>query len=205
MWNEKEILNYLHINLKESRLQHSLNVSETAVALAVIYGENIEKARIAGLVHDCVKNMKNEELIKVARSHEIQLNEIYLRNPSILHGLVGSIVAREVMGIQDEDILNAICYHTTGRKNMSSLEKIIYIADYIEPLRQFKGVEELRSLSKVDLDGAVIQSLEYTIKYVVDQKGLLHTDTIDARNYLLCNYSRWEYEKEEKTKKNSKL
>ena len=190
MWNEKEILDYLHINLKESRLQHSISVSETAVALAVQYGEDVEKAKIAGLAHDCVKNMENEELIKVAMDHEIQLNEIYLHNPSILHGLVGSIVAREIMGIQDEDILNSICYHTTGRKNMSSLEKIIYIADYIEPLRQFKGVEELRNLSKVDLDAAVILSLENTIKYVVDQKGLLHTDTIDARNYLLCNYSR---------------
>ena len=70
MWNEKEMLDYLHINLKESRLRHSLSVSETAVTLAVKYGEDIEKARIAGLVHDCVKNMKDAELIKVARMHE---------------------------------------------------------------------------------------------------------------------------------------
>ena len=148
MWNEKEMLHYLHINLNESRLKHSLSVSETAVALATKYGENIEKARIAGLVHDCAKNMKDDELIKVASEHEIQIDEIYIHNPSILHGLVGSIIAREVMEIQDEDILNAISYHTTGRKNMSILEKIIYIADYIEPLRKFNGVEELRILSE---------------------------------------------------------
>ena len=190
MWNEKEMLDYLHINLKGSRFRHSLSVSETAVVLATKYGENIEKARIAGLVHDCVKNMKDAELIKVAKAHGIQIDEIYLHSPSILHGLVGSIIAREVMGIQDEDILNAICYHTTGRKNMSILEKIIYIADYIEPLREFNGVEELRSLSKVDLDAAVILSLENTIKYVISQKGLLHIDTIHARNYLLSKYSR---------------
>ena len=190
MWNEKEMLHYLKLNLKESRLRHSLNVSETAVTLAVIYGENIEKARIAGLIHDCVKNKTDEELIKLAIEHEIQLDEIYLKNPSILHGLVGSILAREVMGIYDEDILNAICYHTTGRKNMSLLEKIIYIADYIEPSRKFNGVEELRSLSNIDLDAAVIKSFDNTIKYVIDQKGLLHTDTIEARNYLLSKYSR---------------
>ena len=190
MWNEKEMLDYLHINLKENRFRHSISVSETAVALATKYGGNIEKARIAGLVHDCVKYMKGDELIKVASSHEVQLDEIYLHNPLILHGLVGSIIAREVMGIEDEDILNAIHYHTTGRKNMSILEKIIYIADYIEPLRSFSGVEELRNLSEVDLDAAVILSLENTIKYVISEKGLLHTDTVEARNYLLCKYSR---------------
>ncbi|WP_291632484.1 bis(5'-nucleosyl)-tetraphosphatase (symmetrical) YqeK [Clostridium sp.] len=195
MWNEKEMLDYLQKNLKESRLRHSLSVSETSVTLATIYGENIEKARIAGLVHDCVKNMTDEQLIKVAMEHEVQIDEIYTHNPSILHGLVGSIIARSIMGIYDEDILNAIRYHTTGRRNMSSLEKIIYIADYIEPLRKFSGVEELRSLSKVNLDEAIIQSLENTIKYVISQKGLLHIDTIDARNYLLCKQSGGKYEK----------
>jgi predicted HD superfamily hydrolase involved in NAD metabolism len=190
MWNEKQMLNYLYINLKESKLKHSLSVSETAVTLAEKYGENIEKARISGLVHDCAKCMKDEELIKVARDHEIQLDEIYLTNPSILHGLVASIIAKEVMGIEDEDMLMAIRYHTTGRKHMSVLEKIIYIADYIEPLRAFDGVEELRSLSNIDLDAAVVKSLESAIKYVISQNGLLHTDTIHARNYLLSKDGR---------------
>lgn len=190
MWNEKQMLNYLNINLTESKLKHSLSVSETAVGLAVKYGENTEKARISGLVHDCAKNMKDEELIKVAREHEIQLDEIYLSNPSILHGLVSSIIAKEVMGIEDEDMLMAIRYHTTGRKRMSVLEKIIYIADYIEPLRTFGGVEELRILSNIDLDEAVVQSLENTIRYVISQNELLHIDTIHARNYLLSKHSR---------------
>jgi len=185
MWDEKEMFHYLQINLKESRLKHSLSVSDTAVTLATIYGQNIEKARIAGLVHDCAKNMTAEQLVKVAKEYKIEIDEIYKQNPSILHGLVGSIIAQSVMGILDEDILSAIRYHTTGRKNMSILEKIIYIADYIEPLRKFNGVEELRNLSKIDLDAAIIQSLENTIKYVISQKGLLHIDTIYARNYLL--------------------
>lgn len=190
MWNEKAMLEYLHTNLKESRFQHSLSVSETAVALALKYGEDTKKAGIAGLVHDCGKCMKDSELIEVAMNHKIQLDEVYLHDPSILHGPVGSIIAREVMGIEDKDILSAIYYHTTGRKNMSVLEKIIYIADYIEPLREFNGVEELRSLSEQNLDAAVIQSLEDTIKYVLSQNKLLHTDTIDARNYLLSKHSR---------------
>ncbi|MBU3128415.1 bis(5'-nucleosyl)-tetraphosphatase (symmetrical) YqeK [Clostridium tagluense] len=190
MWNEKEMLHYLHTNLSESRLKHSLSVSETAVTLAAKYGENIESARIAGLVHDCAKNVKGAELIKIASEHEIHIDEIYTNNPAILHGLVGSIIAREIMGIQNEKILSAIRYHTTGRKNMSILEKIIYISDYIEPLRKFKGVEELRTLSLMNLDAAVMQSLENTIIYVISQKELLHIDTIHARNYLLSKNRR---------------
>jgi predicted HD superfamily hydrolase involved in NAD metabolism len=190
MWNEKQMLNYLYENLKENKLKHSLSVSETAVTLAEKYGENIDKARISGLVHDCAKGMKDEELIKIARDHDIQLDVIHINNPSILHGLVASIIAKEEMGIEDEDMLMAIKYHTTGRKDMSLLEKIIYIADYIEPLRTFDGVEELRGLSNIELDLAVIKSLENAIKYVISQNGLLHTDTIHARNYLLSKNSR---------------
>jgi len=190
MWNEKKMLNYLEENLKENRLRHSLSVSETAVLLATKYDQNTEKARIAGLVHDCAKNMTDAELIKVVMDHEIELNEIDLQNPSILHGLVGSIIAKETMGICDEDILMSICFHTTGRKNMSILEKIIYISDYIEPLREFTGLERLRSLAEIDLDAAVLKSFDNTIKYVISQKELLHTDTIDARNYLLSKNSR---------------
>lgn len=190
MWNEKQMLNYLKINLKESRLRHSLSVSKTAVLLAAKYDQNIEKARIAGLVHDCAKNMTETQFIKVATDHEIVLNEIEKRNPSILHGLVGSIIAKEKMGICDEDILMAIRYHTTGRKNMSILEKVIYIADYIEPLRQFSGVDELRCLIEIDLDSAVLKSFDNSINYIINQNGMLHTDTIDARNYLLIENSR---------------
>ena len=185
MWNEKQMLDYIKTNLKESRFRHSLSVSDTGALLAGRYNQNIEKAHIAGLVHDCAKNLTDVQLIKVARDHKIEISDIEIQNPSILHGLVASIIAKEEMGINDEDILMSIRYHTTGRKNMSILEKIIYIADYIEPLRKFNGVEELRNLSKIDLDAAIIQSLENTIKYVISQKGLLHIDTIYARNYLL--------------------
>lgn len=190
MWNVEQIINYLHINLSEKKVAHSLSVSDTAVALAAKYGENVESARIAALVHDCAKDMKAEELIRIARDYGAQLDDVFLNNPTILHGLVGSIIAREIMSIEDEDILNAICYHTTGRKNMSTLEKIIYIADYTEPLREFPGVEQVRVLCSVDLDAAVLKSLENVIIYVIGEKQLLHIDTIDARNYLLKNQGR---------------
>ncbi|MBU3160125.1 bis(5'-nucleosyl)-tetraphosphatase (symmetrical) YqeK [Clostridium frigoris] len=190
MWNEKEMLNYIKKNLKESRFKHSVSVSETAIELATIYGQNIEKARIAGLVHDCAKNLADDQLMKMAIDHRIELDEVSKQSPQIIHGLVGSIIARDIMEIQDEDILNSIRYHTTGRKNMSILEKIIFISDYIEPLRTFKGKEEVRSLSRVNLDVAVMMCLENTIKYVISKKQLLHIDTVYARNYLLSENSR---------------
>jgi len=194
MWNEKQMLDYIKINLKESRFNHSLSVSDTAVILAKRYDQNIEKAKVAGLVHDCAKNLTGDQLIKVARDHKIEVSDIEMKNPSILHGLVASLVAKEEMGINDEDILMSIRYHTTGRKNMSVLEKIIYIADYIEPLRKFSGVEELRGLTQIDLDAAILKSFDNTIKYVISKSGLLHMDTIDARNYLLSKNRRWNYE-----------
>ncbi|MBU3072996.1 bis(5'-nucleosyl)-tetraphosphatase (symmetrical) YqeK [Clostridium estertheticum] len=190
MWNEKEILDYIKKNLKESRFKHSVSVSKTAIELATIYGQNIEKARIAGLVHDCAKNLADEQLIKMATDHNIELDEVSRQSPQIIHGLVGSIIARDVMEIHDEDILNSIKYHTTGRRDMSILEKIIFISDYIEPLRTFNGKDEVRRLSKVNLDVAVILCLENTIKYVISQKRLLHIDTIYARNYLLSEKTR---------------
>ncbi|WP_298837757.1 bis(5'-nucleosyl)-tetraphosphatase (symmetrical) YqeK [Clostridium sp.] len=190
MWNEKEMFDYIKKNLKESRFKHSVSVSETAIKLATVYGQNIEKARIAGLVHDCAKNLTNDQLIKITTEHKIELDDVSKESPQIIHGLVGSIIARDVMKIDDEDILNSIRYHTTGRKNMSILEKIIFISDYIEPLRTFKGKEEVRDLSRVNLDGAVMMCLENTIRYVICKKQLLHIDTIYARNYLLSENSR---------------
>ncbi|MGH4051020.1 MAG: bis(5'-nucleosyl)-tetraphosphatase (symmetrical) YqeK [Clostridium sp.] len=190
MWNEKQMLDYIKVNLKESRFNHSLSVSDTAALLAKRYHQNIEKAHIAGLVHDCAKNLTNIQLIKVVSDHKIEISDIEIQNPSILHGLVASIIAKDEMGINDEDILMSIRYHTTGRKNMSTLEKIIYIADYIEPLRAFSGVEELRSLTQIDLDAAILKSFDNTIKYIISKSGLLHMNTIDARNYLLSKSRR---------------
>ena len=106
---------------------------------------------------------------------------------NLMHGLAGSIIAKHIMGIEDEDVLNSISYHTTGRKNMTILEKIIYIADYIEPMRNFPGVDELRKIAYSNLDEALLLSFDNTIKYVITKGQLLHLDTIEARNYILYN------------------
>lgn len=185
MWSEDKIQDYLKVNLKDKRYEHSLGVKKTAVKLAEIYNVDTNKAKIAGLVHDCAKNMKNEELIKIADEHKLHIDEVFKNSPQLLHGVIAAVIAKEDMGIEDEDILNAIIYHTTGRENMSTLEKIIYIADYIEPSRDFPGVDELRKMAFEDLDKALLKAFDNTIKFVIEKGELLHKNTVYGRNYIL--------------------
>lgn len=185
MWKEEKIINYLKSNLKEDRFKHSLSVRDTAEKLATIYGADIEKAKIAGLVHDCAKNMSNEDLIKIAKDNGVIIDEVFYNSPQLMHGLVGSIIAKQLMGIEDKEILDAIKYHTTGKKNMTLLEKVIYIADYIEPTRKFPGVCSLRQQAYTNLDKAVLLSFNDSIKFIIDSGKLIHNLTIEARNYLL--------------------
>lgn len=185
MWTEEEIVSYLKENLKEKRFKHSLSVRDTAVKLAEFYNEDAEKAKIAGLVHDCAKYLVYRETIEISKKYGYDIDEISLKNPELLHGVAGAYIAKNTMGIEDKQILNAIVCHTTGKINMSVLEKIIFIADYIEPLRNFPGVEEVRRKTYENLDEALIMAFNKTIKYVVENGQLLHLDTVKARNYLM--------------------
>lgn len=189
MWNEEKIREYLKINLKKNRFEHSLSVMETSIMLSKKYDEDLFKAKMAGLLHDCAKNMSDEEILNLIKSHGFKADEIFLKCPQLMHGKAASIIAEELMDVRDKDILSAIEYHTTGKKNMSKLEKIIYIADYIEPLRQFQGVEKLREAAQINLDEALLSSFDMTIKFVIDKGQLLHLNTVEGRNYLILNMS----------------
>lgn len=185
MWTENEIIEYLKNNLKESRFKHSLSVRDTAVKLAEKYNADVEKARLAGLVHDCAKNVEPNEIINICTEAGYNLNEVETFNPGIAHGLAGSVIAKNKMGIMDADVLSAVRFHTTGKKDMTLLEKIIYIADYVEPLRDFPGVDELRKTVNKNLDEAMLLSFDQTIKYVIKRGMLIHLDTVEARNYMI--------------------
>lgn len=185
MWNEEQIIEYLKEKLKKNRYEHSLGVRDTAIKLAEIYNADVKKARAAGLVHDCAKYMSDEEILSIAEQNDIYIDEVSRVNPQLLHGSIAAVIAKNIMGIYDEEILNAVKYHTTGKKNMSSLEKIVYISDYIEPLRDFPGVEDLRKKAFTDLDGAMLDAFNNTIKVVIIRNQLLHVNTIQGRNYLI--------------------
>lgn len=147
--------------LDQKRYEHTLGVAYTATALAMCYGENIEKAELAGLLHDCAKCMDNEKRIHICEKYNLTISEAEQRNPFLLHAKVGAHLAGKKYNVEDEDIINAILYHTTGRPEMSLLEKIVYIADYIEPARdQAPNLETIRYLAFHDLDKALIKILE---------------------------------------------
>lgn len=187
MWNETQMELYLKNNLKEGRLKHSFGVRDTAEILAKKYGSDPCKARIAGLIHDCAKQMDKNKILDICVQDGYKLDYIAYKNPGIMHGAAGAIIAKKVMEVRDEDILNAITYHTTGRKGMSLLEKIIYLADYIEPSRNFPGVDKLRKTVNEDLNKGLLLSFNSTIELVISRGDLIHLNTIDARNYIICN------------------
>lgn len=124
-------------------------------------------------------------VLETAERHYLNVDEITRREPQLLHGPVGAVVARTEYGIENKEILGAIKYHTTGRKNMSVLEKIIYLADFIEPGRSYPGVDKLRKMAFENLDDAMIQALTNTIRYISGIGGLIHERTVSARNYLI--------------------
>ncbi len=174
-------------SIGKKRLGHSLRVMKESERLAEHYGEDIEKASIAGLLHDCGRYEDKSYLLKKAKEFDIILDEIYTKNDNLLHAHLGMEVARREYGISDPDILNAIRYHTTGREKMSLLEKIVYMADYIEPGREFEGLDQVRSLCYKDIDKALILAIDNTIIYILNNKAIIHEDTIKARNFLLFN------------------
>ena len=171
MWSLEEINNYVKETIKGSRYSHTLGVVETAKELAKINGEDIQKAELAALIHDVAKYIPVDEQVKILEEHGYELDEITLKSPQVLHGFVGAIVAKEKFGIEDEMVLDAVKYHTLAKKDMSTLEKIIYIADMIEPTRDF--------------DKGVLKGLENTILFVIKQGNLIHPLTIEARNFLI--------------------
>jgi predicted HD superfamily hydrolase involved in NAD metabolism len=188
MTNEEflNLQNQLKQILKPSRFTHTLGVIKSAEQMAKRFNVDNEKARVAALLHDCAKNYTNRQMIAIAQAEELPLDEITLAEPQLLHGPVGAVVARQTYGIKDEAILSAIAYHTTGRENMQPLEKIIYLADFIEPGRRYPGVESLReACQEDDLDGACLMAFTNTINYINAIGGLIHPRTINARNALI--------------------
>lgn len=175
--------------LKKSRYKHTLGVVETAKRLAKLHGADVEAAAIAALLHDYGKYVDKKELLEQAKKHKLHIDEVVLDSPALLHGEVGAELVCEDLGVCDEDILNAIRFHTYGRMGMSKLEKIIYIADAVEPGRDYPEVDALRKLADEDLDQALKKALSDSIRFVVEKGHSLHYNTIKLWNDLIINDS----------------
>ena len=172
--------------LDPKRFEHTLGVAYTASALAMCYDVDINKAQTAGLLHDCAKCMSNEKKLSICEKHHIPVNEVERKNPFLLHAKVGSYVAMKQFNIHDQDIINAILNHTTGRPGMSQLEKIIYIADYIDPGRkQAPNLTKVRRLAFQDLDQALLQVLGDTLHYLESINSPIDPMTQKTYEYYL--------------------
>ncbi|HET7628390.1 MAG TPA: bis(5'-nucleosyl)-tetraphosphatase (symmetrical) YqeK [Bacillales bacterium] len=170
--------------LTEQRYEHTVRVTDTAVALAVKYGVNREKAELAGIFHDYAKNRPLHEMNQIITEEDIP-SDLANYPQQLWHAHVGAFLVQREAGISDEDVLAAIAYHTTGRAGMSSLEKVVFLADYIEPGRNFPGVEHVRHLAESELNTAVVQALANTISFLLKAKVKIHPDTLAAYNDLL--------------------
>lgn len=177
---EKKLKKYLD----EDRLWHTLGVMHTAASLAMVYNVDIEKAQLAGLLHDCAKCIPTKKKLKLCKENNIPVSDFEKEHPVLLHAKVGAYIAAEKYGVKDPEVLHAIAWHTTGTENMTDLEKIIYISDYIEPARnKAPRLPEIRKIAFQDLDLCMYEILHDTLNYLDSNPNDLDQTTVKAYEY----------------------
>lgn len=183
-----QIQNKLKDTMDYKRFEHTLGVMYTAASLAMVHHVDIEQAMIAGLLHDCAKCIPKQEMFNLCSKYHVVLSDYEISNPALIHAKLGVVIAMEDYGVLDKDILSAIEFHTTGCPDMSVLEQIIYLADYIEPHRRTPGLEQIRELAFNDLDKAMEECSGKTISYlqstssVIDPRSLATYEYYKERN-----------------------
>ncbi len=180
----KDIRKKLKKSLDKQRFEHTMGVMYTAGCLAMANEYSMEKAMLAGLLHDCAKCLPTDEKIALCEKHDIIISAVELENPGLLHAKAGMVLAEEVYEIKDPDILHSIKVHTTGEPAMKLLDKIIFVADYIEPGRkEAPRLEYLRKIAFEDLDRTVAEILYDTIHYLNSKSGAIDPATQITYNY----------------------
>lgn len=178
--------------LSAKRYQHSVGAWHIAAELAKRFGADAHKAALAGLLHDCAREMSNDNLLKTAVDFGIVVDSLERSCPVLLHAPVSAKFAAEKYGVQDKEILRAITLHTTGGVKMSKLDKIIFLADFIEPARAYPGVDKLRELACEALDKAVLAAFNQTIYHLLNKQMVIHPASVDGRNELLMSLTKQE-------------
>lgn len=173
--------------LSEYRYRHSVNVAAEAVVLAEKYGVDLQKAAEAGILHDCMKDQPPAEQLSIIEKAGIQLSEVEQSAKKLYHAFSGMAYMQEVLHIHDQDILNAVYYHTVGHAGMSPLERVIFIADFTSADRNYPGVERMREKARKNLRLAMIEGLSFTIQELAEQEVPIHPDTVAAFNWVLLH------------------
>ena len=180
----KLLQKHMKEELTEDRFEHTLGVMYTAEALAMRYGIDMNKAAVAGLLHDCAKCIPNNQKIKLCKKHDIEITEMEKKNPSLLHAKLGAYMAKKAYGVTDEEILSAIRWHTTGKADMTMLDIIIYMADYIEPNRdKAPNLKEIRKLCFDNIELALYEVLKGTLEYLSSKPDAIDPMTKTSFEY----------------------
>lgn len=179
----EEALSLVRDQITEHRYTHTLGVVDTAITLAEKYGADVQKAELAAIFHDYAKFRPKEEMAAIIKQQKMD-PQLLSFHSELWHAPVGAYLVQKEAGVTDEAVLNAIRYHTSGRIGMTLLEKVVYVADYIEPGHRFPGVEEVRELAQQDLDAALIQALKNTIQFLMKKNQPVYPDTFHTYNDL---------------------
>jgi predicted HD superfamily hydrolase involved in NAD metabolism len=182
----EQVISWLTRNVSEERLKHIIGVEQMAIELANLHQIDEKKAAIAGLMHDLAKFFTPKVLLEMAQAHQIAIDSICRLNPHLLHADVSAIVARQEFGIEDPEILSAIANHTLGQVQMSDLSCVVFIADALEPNRgQTAELEKMRQVSRENLYQGVVQTCDYSLKYLINSWRTIHPRTVMTRNWAM--------------------
>ncbi len=181
----EKIREYAKSVLSEKRFVHTVNVAEEAKRLARIWGADCEAAYLAGMAHDIAKEIPFAEAFAMLKAYGYNPDPDEEKSPSLLHAPLAAYIAEDKFGVKRREVLDAIRYHTTGRCDMTLLEKIIYVADFTEPGRKYPQAKEVRDIADENLERAVLVQADAVIKFIIDRGDVLHNDTVKMRNYYL--------------------
>lgn len=177
----------MHVKSKmgERRFAHSQGVAKACAELAERYGVDAERARLAGILHDVCKEMLTGEQLKLIEKYGIILSTVERNNPPLLHAPAGAAYAQQVLGVEDAEVISAIRCHTGGKAGMTTLEKVLFVADFISEDRTYPGVEQLREAAKDSLEAVIVEGIAYTVTERVGQRYLMEPASLDAYNEAL--------------------
>lgn len=189
-WSNREaLLEKVRAQMHDKRYQHTLGVAASAKQLAERFGADPKKAELAGFLHDYCKCWPVEKMFEILARHDMP-PELLVGEKELWHAFAAAIVIQTELGVTDTEILQAVRYHTTGRAGMSMLEKVVCVADYIEPNRNYPGVEEIRTLAQHDLDAALAHALGGTIRFLIEKQKTVYPLTLIAYNDLVSQKGR---------------
>ncbi len=171
----------------DRRFNHSVNVSLEAVRLAEKYGADVEKAAIAGILHDITKEFDEQKQLQIFDSGDIILTDVEKNTTKLWHAISGSVYVQTQLGITDTDIINAIRYHTTGRAGMSVLEKVIFLADFTSAERDYPDVDVIRQKADISLEEGMLYGIQFTLSVLLARQGCISEDALNAYNEIILN------------------